>query len=220
MEDEVKVLVKEATSKGYAEAKLWDSINLEQPNSKTRRGRVGHQVAQTLTTSCNQAVVEPFIVASRGRYPEPGISAEQRLEPNMSGCTNTITTVQKDNFVCEPRIKQVGNLYPENPRNPEVGRVYDPKFLSPCLNACGGENRMPKIATSEPSYRIRKLTPNECFKLMGFTSEDLKKASDVGTSNSQLYKQAGNSIVVNVLEALFVSLGEKYEDFRCQGSND
>ena len=53
-----KVIVREATQKGYAEAYEGDSINLEQPNSKTRRGRVGKQVAQTLTTSCNQAVVE------------------------------------------------------------------------------------------------------------------------------------------------------------------
>lgn len=52
-----KVLVREATKKGYAEALDGDSINLEQPNSKTRRGRVGKQVAQTLTTSCNQGVV-------------------------------------------------------------------------------------------------------------------------------------------------------------------
>ena len=53
-----KVIVREATKQGYAEAYEGDSINLEQPNSKTRRGRVGRQVAQTLTTSCNQAVVE------------------------------------------------------------------------------------------------------------------------------------------------------------------
>lgn len=52
-----KILVREATKKGYAEAYEGDSVNLEQPNSKTRRGRVGHEVAQTLTTSCNQAVV-------------------------------------------------------------------------------------------------------------------------------------------------------------------
>lgn len=50
-------LVKEATKKGYAEASEGDSINLEQPNSKTRRGRVGHGVAQTLTTSPQQGVV-------------------------------------------------------------------------------------------------------------------------------------------------------------------
>lgn len=52
------VRVREATKKGYAEAMIGDSINLEQPNSKTRRGRVGHQIANTLTTSCNQGVVE------------------------------------------------------------------------------------------------------------------------------------------------------------------
>ena len=60
---EPKVLVKEATKKGYAEAIEGDSINFEQPNSKTRRGRVGKQVAQTLTTSPQQGVVvgEPTI---------------------------------------------------------------------------------------------------------------------------------------------------------------
>lgn len=51
------IKVKEATKKGYSEAYPGDSINLEHPNSKTRRGRVGKEVAQTLTTSCNQAVV-------------------------------------------------------------------------------------------------------------------------------------------------------------------
>ena len=53
-----KVLVKEATKKGYTEANVGDSINFEQPHSKTRRGRVGKQVAQTLTTSPQQAVIE------------------------------------------------------------------------------------------------------------------------------------------------------------------
>lgn len=51
------LMIREATKQGYAEAYLGDSVNLEQPNSKTRRGRVGKQVAQTLTTSCNQGVV-------------------------------------------------------------------------------------------------------------------------------------------------------------------
>ena len=54
----------------------------------------------------------------------------------------------------------------------------------------------------ESLYRIRKLTPLECWRLMGFTDEDFRKAKEVN-SNSQLYKQAGNSIVVNVLEAIF-----------------
>lgn len=67
------------------------------------------------------------------------------------------------------------------------------------------------------NVRIRKLTPTECFKLMGFTAEDCQKCSEAGISNTQLYKQAGNSIVVNVLEAIFSELGKTYEEFQCTG---
>jgi len=63
------------------------------------------------------------------------------------------------------------------------------------------------------TVRIRRLTPTECYKLQGFTAEDCKKASDAGISNSQLYKQAGNSICVPVLEAIYKSLGEIYDEF-------
>ena len=52
-----------------------------------------------------------------------------------------------------------------------------------------------------PQYRIRKLTPKECWRLMDFTDEDFEKAAQVN-SNTQLYKQAGNSIVKNVLVAI------------------
>lgn len=54
--------------------------------------------------------------------------------------------------------------------------------------------------------RIRKLTPKECWRLMGFADEDFEKAKNAGVSNSQLYKQAGNSIVVNVLEGILRNL--------------
>lgn len=56
---EPKIRVKEATSKGYAEAEVGDSVNLSHPNSKTRRGRVGKQVANTLLTGESQGVIEP-----------------------------------------------------------------------------------------------------------------------------------------------------------------
>ena len=58
----------------------------------------------------------------------------------------------------------------------------------------------------ELDFRIRKLTPLECWRLMGFDDEDFRKAEASGVSNSQLYKQAGNSIVVNVLEKIFKNL--------------
>ena len=55
------------------------------------------------------------------------------------------------------------------------------------------------------NLKIRKLTPKECWRLMGFDDEDYERAAQVN-SNTQLYKQAGNSIVVNVLEAILTNL--------------
>lgn len=107
---EPKIRVKEATSKGYAEAEVGDSVNLSHPNSKTRRGRVGKKVANTLLTGESQGVVEP-------------------------------------------------------------------------------------------DFRIRKLTPRECWRLQGFPDWAFDKAQEVN-SNSQLYKQAGNSVTVNVIAAI------------------
>ena len=54
--------------------------------------------------------------------------------------------------------------------------------------------------------RIRKLTPRECWRLQGFDDEDFDKAKNAGISNSQLYKQAGNSICVPVLEGILRNL--------------
>lgn len=58
--------------------------------------------------------------------------------------------------------------------------------------------------------KIRKLTPLECWRLMGFDDEDFNKAQELGISDSQLYKQAGNSIVVNVLYYIFKNLFKEY----------
>lgn len=69
-----------------------------------------------------------------------------------------------------------------------------------CEKTGGGYSRTP--ITMEKEIRIRKLTPKECWRLMGFTDDDFAKAQKVN-SDSQLYKQAGNSIVVDVLMAIF-----------------
>ncbi|MCT3078260.1 DNA (cytosine-5-)-methyltransferase [Leuconostoc citreum] len=115
---EPKVMVKEATKKGYDTATVGDSINISQPNSKTRRGRVGHGIANTLVTGSEQATL-----------------------------------------------------------------------------------------TSE--YRIRKLTPRECWRLQAFPDELFDKAQQAGLSDSQLYKQAGNSVTVNVIEYIGNLLKER-----------
>lgn len=83
-------------------------------------------------------------------------------------------------------------------------RVHDVDYLAPTVNTFGGGNRETKIMEKE-QIRIRKLTPKECWRLMGFTDEEFEKAREVN-SDTQLYKQAGNSIVVDCLTAIIGEL--------------
>ena len=85
-------------------------------------------------------------------------------------------------------------------------RVYDPNDISCTLLSQGGgmgaKTGLYKIVNPEnQKIRIRKLTPKECWKLQGFTDEQFNKAAAVN-SNSQLYKQAGNAVTVNVVEEI------------------
>ena len=198
--DMKKILVKTNNSKGYDVAEVGDYINVERPSSTTRRGMVGHGVSQTLDTKENHCVVtEPFIVRSVGRNPEnpsdrtTGSPTEQRLESNSQGICNTLTTVHKDNYVCEPSFV-----------NGDICKTIK----------TGGHGSVDRHSFDmvEHNLRIRKLTPKECFRLMGFCDEDFEKAASV-CSNTQLYKQAGNSIVVDVLEELFCMMFDEDGNF-------
>lgn len=137
---------------------------------------------------------KPFIIASRGRYVDGTSSTEQKFEPNFSGCTNTLTSVQKDNYVFEPII--IEDFYKS--RNPRLYEQTAPTIRS--------ERAGLKVIDDESTNgRVRKLTERECWKLMGFTDEDHDRAAKY-VSASARYKQAGNSIVTNCLVALFSSL--------------
>lgn len=120
--DNVSVLVREATSLGYKIANVGDSINFNQKNSKTRRGRIGKQEAKTLDTSCNQAI------------------------------------------------------------------ILD-------------------------DYRLKRLSPLECWRLQGFSDEDYYKAEAIGLPKSKLYERAGRGIVVPMLEDIFLELFKNTEYF-------
>lgn len=169
------------------------------------------------------------------------------------GLCNTLSTVQKDNYLLEVTYKDdkdmnksgivvLGNY---SPSGHDASRIVDENGVAPTVKENHGTvtavarevseieliddtnlgfNPTPKIYTEyAPTLRasryglkvkecdemnnlkIRKLTPKECFRLMGFDDEDFYKAEAVN-SNTQLYKQAGNSIVVDVLEAVFANL--------------
>ena len=155
-------------------------------------------------------IIDSTIVAMRGRNPDNpsdrtvGSPTEQRLEPNSQGICNTLTSVQKDNLVMEPVL--VGGMGEKwgDKQYRQGNRVYDSESVamavtSQPLGNMGGNSYM--YLTREPQYRIRKLTPLECWRLMDFKDEDFEKAAQVN-SNTQLYKQAGNSICRNVLVAI------------------
>jgi len=155
------VVIPANNSKGYDIAEEEeDSINFSNPNSETRRGRVGHGVAQTLDTACNQGVL-----------------------------------VKKINQWYEDENKEIetGDIIQTGQTNMRGERIYK-TGISPTLPA---EN--PRVVSVLNTQRIRRLTPRECANLMDFP-ETMK----FDVSDSQIYKQMGNSIVVNVL-ALIIS---------------
>lgn len=160
-------------------------------------------------------ILESKIVAMRGRNPgnpsdrTVGIQTEQRLEPNAQGMCNSLTTVQKDNMVLIKQATKNGSIecevggcfdasYPES--QTRRGRVQDNGNTCPTLTAQNQD-----IVRIDSNYRIRKLTPRECGRLMGVSDEDISKM-EVVNSNTQLYKQFGNSIVVDVMCEMFKNL--------------
>lgn len=126
---------------------------------------------------------------------------------SSDGLSTTITTNKGEGLkILEPKVKQIGNIVDDSNRNfknPQAGRVYSVLGLAPTMTCCGGGNLEPKILEN---YIIRKLTPHECFRLMGVSEDNIDKLMSSGISNSQLYKLAGNSIVVNCLYHIFRKL--------------
>lgn len=141
------------------------------------------------------------IVAMRGRNPENpsdrtiGAPTEQRLEPNSQGICNTLTSVTKDNLVMEVKAIDEQNMC-----------VRDETFGTLTTDGSSPKHNNRVMECVETQCRIRKLTPRECYRLMAVPEKDIDKMLEVN-SNTQCYKQAGNSIVVNCLIAIFSQMG-------------
>ena len=119
------------------------------------------------------------------------------IDTMQGGNRQPLVTIDDNISNDEIKINVIGNY---SPSGYDASRIVDENGLAPTVK----ENHGTVTATIQ-NYRIRKLTPKECWKLMGFDDEDFEKAKKVN-SNTQLYKQAGNSIVVDVLENIFIEL--------------
>lgn len=132
------------------------------------------------------------ISAIRGRHSEItkklGLPMDQTLEINKNGIANALTTVQTDNVVVFGNLR--GGKWER--QFEQSRRVYDINGVSPTLHTMSGGGQHPKIYNEN---KIRKFTPRECFRLMAFPDSFIMPCSD-----SQMYKQAGNSVVVKVYE--------------------
>jgi DNA (cytosine-5)-methyltransferase 1 len=148
-----------------------------------------------------------LIVAMRGRYNEDGTTS-QKLEINPSGNSNTLTAVQKDNMVLQPNYgsKALNETIERNTLN-----EGEPK----ALDLYNREARDQSPTLTEPhhnslrlfdGYRIRRLTPIECERLQGFPDDHTSLGNYDGEtkpmSNTQRYKQCGNAVTVDVVEAV------------------
>ena len=160
------------TNSGYQIAFPGDSIDTAYAGQNSRRGRVGHEVAHTLTTSSTQAFY--FIDMN----PDPKIT-------ELARCI----TARQDSGISKHKGEHsavfVECFYPLDMNDEE-------KFAIIFIDENGDHH----------IGRIRKLTPRECWRLQGFTDEQFDKAAAEGLSDSRLYKMAGNAVTVNVISAV------------------
>lgn len=281
------ILVPEATKKGYAKAHEGDSVNLEQPNSKTRRGRVGKEIAQTLLTGCQQGVVVKIGNYSPSGHNAAAIVDSNGIAPtvmeNHGTVTATVVKEPKVNVIDIPQLVKV-RKYPIDTENlkkllrdhknmsiqniadilnkpktlvehwfrndegfaiPDAdiwfdlkkllgietnkfdqsittfeerqgvyeksNRTYHEDGISPTITRAEADIKVvvkesnKEIVYEDFNLKIRKLTPKECWRLMGVKDGDFENVSK-NQSQSSLYHLAGDSIVTTPLMAMFGEL--------------
>ena len=235
------IRVKNATKKGYLEAYDGDYVNLAYPDSKTRRGRVGKEVSQTLQCNDSMGVVvdKPRKdIKEEEKYCE--YCGKQLERKRFNGRLEDFTVFKNRKYCNRECMKKdylkIGDNHNQTYSNAHTTarKINELILHKEVCELCGSEinldihhidgnwqnnnlnNLMCLCRSCHTKYernkdkinnelRIRKLTPREVWRLMGFDDEDFEKASKVN-SNTQLYKQAGNSICVPVLMAIFKEL--------------
>lgn len=208
--------IREATTKGYAVAEPGDAVNFQFPDSKTRRGRVGKQVANTLEASgINQGVVEQlrlFEDTEPKAVKLAGIWGNRQAGSmwDVNGLSPTLKT--SSGGYSEPIIDEAAAS--NGRQESELEQFSQGAGISYCIDASYTKGMAPKsvgkgrrthvMETSPiyPQYRIRKLTPRETWRLQSFSDAAFDRVKDSGMSDSQLYKQAGNAVTVNVIRAI------------------
>lgn len=215
------ILINEKTKQGYAKAKNGDGVYINRPHQK--RGVVQKGMIQTLKTNPNDVgvvvernmkekladnlleneivkggeIINHSYTSSKTRPNlEDYIETKDGIVPTLTTRVDVLGVVVKDtkNYIEHESLGSIDNSRKAWKEDKVIGTITTHKDNS-------------KVLLNNP-LRIRKLTPLEAWRLMGISDEDFYKAQSIGTSDSQLYKQAGNAIVVDVLVAIFKELIE------------
>lgn len=167
-------------------------------------------ILRTIDACGDKRVIEPELtqigtIDGNGHEIRRRVYDADGISPTLCGVGSGGNTepkvLVKDEDVNPVRI---GNIYGKQFGTGYAGNVWDQDSVSPTIMTAQGGNRQP-LVVDNVKWRIRKLTPLECWRLMGFSDEDCNRASAY-VSDSSLYKQAGNSIVTSCLVAIFYSL--------------
>ena len=186
---ETKILIKNATKQGYLEATDGDGIDISS-RMEHHRGNVQKGKIQTLTTSGGNdrgVVIGTYQYAKSDKF----MQGKDRLQLGKE-VSDTLQTTQKEGVVT------IGNY---SKSNHNASRVVDQEYSAPTVM----ENHGTVTATQTSDLRIRKLTPKECFRLMGVKDEDFERCAK-NQSDSSLYHLAGDSICTSCLMAIFGKL--------------
>ena len=189
------------TKAGFQMAYPGDSINLAYAGHNTRRGRVGHQIAHTLTTSNSQGVY----------------CIDMNPPPNLTELARCLTTRQDSGIgnrkgersgVFEEIDPPSAILTPDKETVRQKGRrIKNPNEPMFTLTA---QNRHGVVRNG----LVRKLTPRECWRLQGFTDEQFDRARATGLSDGRLYKMAGNAVSVPVITAVAGVIKDVWEEMQ------
>lgn len=199
------LLIKSKTKDGYQIAYPGDSIDTAFSGQNSRRGRVGSQIAHTLTTSATQAVFYLLPERENDRISHRPLTQSVKLvgrnesnemdtrvhfidlnpDPKLTENARCITA-RHDSGISNRKAEHSGAFV-------ESTNIADDEKFAVAFVEPNGEVHI---------GRIRKLTPRECWKLQGFTDDQFDKAKATGLSDSRLYKMAGNAVTVNVISEI------------------
>lgn len=200
------LLIKAKTKDGYQIAYPGDSIDTAFSGQNSRRGRVGNQIAHTLTTSATQAVFYLLPERENDRISHRPLTQSVKLV-GRNESNEMDTRVHFIDLNPDPKLTEIARCITARHDSGISNRKAEHSGVFVENSDVLDNNEKFAVAFVDPNGEvhigiIRKLTPRECWRLQGFTDDQFDKAKATGLSDSRLYKMAGNAVTVNVISEI------------------